>query len=349
MGDRLDTPIHRVETGETIKQNLRDLADSQMHEAIRGFVLCHALFTFTESRLREAMSADGVLDVDACAAQRGFAPDQLYGLLGYLASQQLFVEQPNRCFRLTEQGRATMTQGAIGFLRVYRGGYGHLMANAEDLLDGTMVYGRDAHRDGKYVGLGASEATRAVLNEVPIKVIEGMGGRTVADLGCGAGTFLIDFVRRSPHHRGIGVDHNPAAMQEAADLVAAAGLSDRIQLVLGDAFNLASVRRACSAADAFYSNGMEHELLRDGDQAVLDHIDTMAELFPGKCYLIGEPLLERNRDDGAFYWFHVLSKQGIPRNVEGWVGLLRKLKRARLEAIHLPDHGKFAGYFDIRF
>ncbi len=46
------------------------------------------------------------------------------------------------------------------------------------------------------------------------------------------------------------------------------------------------------------------------------------------------------RDDGAFYWLHVLSKQGIPMNVPGWTTLLQKLTRATLEAV---------SYFSLRF
>jgi len=66
----------------------------------------------------------------------------------------------------------------------------------------------------------------------------------------------------------------------------------------------------------------------------------MAELFPGKRFMLGEPMVNRTRDDGAFYWLHVLSKQGIPMNVPGWTTLPQKLTRATLEAV---------SYFSLRF
>jgi hypothetical protein len=94
---------------------------------------------------------------------------------------------------------------------------------------------------------------------------------------------------------------------------------------------------------------MEHEGLRDGEGAVLAHIDNMAERFPGKRYLLGEPMLHMSAADGIFYWIHVLSLQGIPRNVPGWCELLGKLKRAKLAEVFVADHRQWCGYFDIEF
>jgi hypothetical protein len=92
---------------------------------------------------------------------------------------------------------------------------------------------------------------------------------------------------------------------------------------------------------------MEHELRRDGDEAVLRHIDGMAEAFGGKSYLLGEPMLNMTGTDGMFYWIHILSHQGMPQNVAGWSALLGKLHRARLREVFVPDHRYFAAYFDI--
>jgi hypothetical protein len=94
---------------------------------------------------------------------------------------------------------------------------------------------------------------------------------------------------------------------------------------------------------------MEHEGLRDGEQAVLSHIDAMAARFPGKRYLLGEPMLHMSVADGMFYWIHVLSMQGIPRNVPGWCDLLGKLERAKLREVFVPDHRQWCAYFDIEF
>jgi hypothetical protein len=73
------------------------------------------------------------------------------------------------------------------------------------------------------------------------------------------------------------------------------------------------------------------------------------EIFPGKQYLMGEPMLHMTQADGNFYWIHSLSMQGFPRNIPGWYETLKKLKRAVLEEYYIADHGRFGGYFRMRF
>jgi len=55
----------------------------------------------------------------------------------------------------------------------------------------------------------------------------------IADLGCGDGRILIAAAKRGV--RGIGVELDPARASEAKRLVAAAGLSHMIQVIIGDA------------------------------------------------------------------------------------------------------------------
>jgi SAM-dependent methyltransferase len=352
MEPSTSAPISVVATGDAVSREMRDIGASGIHEAIAGFALCNALFAFVESRLYGELSAapgGRTLDVPQAVARHGYDHRQAVGLLRYLVTQDLFKEEPHERFRLTPLGEATLADGALGFLHLYRGGYGTLMMEGLRLLDGRAVYGRDLTRDGHYVALGASEATRAVYNAVPLSVLERSGVRTIVDLGCGAASFLIEFVRRSPDHRGIGVDVDARALKAAREQVRSAGLDDRIRLVQGDAFDLASIAEECRDGERFYSFAMEHELLRDGQDAVLRHIDRMAELFPGKGYLLGEPMLQMSREDGAFYWFHVLSSQGIPRNIAGWSTLLRGLSRARLDQVFIPDYERYCAFFDLRF
>ena len=45
-------------------------------------------------------------------------------------------------------------------------------------------------------------------------------------------------------------------------------------------------------------------------------VNSVAKMFPGKHYVLGEPMLNDTREDSVLYWIHVLSLQGMPRNVE---------------------------------
>jgi SAM-dependent methyltransferase len=187
------------------------------------------------------------------------------------------------------------------------------------------------------------------MDMVPLAVLAKKGARKVADLGCGAGQFLIEWVKGGSERSGVGVDIAPEAIEEARQAAREHGVGDRLAFNVGDAFDNEAIYKTCHDVDVFFSFAMEHEGLRDGEVAVLGHIDAMAQRFPGKRYLLGEPMLHMSVADGMFYWLHVLSLQGIPRNVPGWCDLLGKLQRARLHEVFIADHRQWCGYFDIEF
>jgi SAM-dependent methyltransferase len=337
-----------IPTSDDVSQAMRDLYASGMLEAISGFTLANAMFAFIESKLFDDMN-DGVVRLPESIERYGYVAEHALGLMRYLVTQGYFSEANDQIFHSTPRGHAAFRLGSRGFLQLYRGGYGHLMANANKLIDGSWRYGTDTTRDGRYVALGSSNATSMIYDSVPLQVIERRKAKTVADLGCGACKFLIRWVSADPSHRGIGVDLDPHAIAESREKIAAAGVADRVKLVIGDGYDLSLLAKECTDAELFCSFGMEHELLRDGEEAVLSHIDRMAALFPGRRYLMGEPMLHQNRDDGAFYWLHTLSRQGIPRNVATWSALLARLKKAQLAEVFVPEHRLFSAYFDISF
>jgi len=57
----------------------------------------------------------------------------------------------------------------------------------------------------------------------------------VFDLGCGDGALVIAAARRGA--RAVGIDIDPQRIEEATANVEAAGLSDRVTLILGDIFD----------------------------------------------------------------------------------------------------------------
>lgn len=62
-------------------------------------------------------------------------------------------------------------------------------------------------------------------------------GDTVYDLGCGDGRILVAAARK-PGVRAVGVDINPARVEESRAAVRAAGLQDRVDVRQADIFDL---------------------------------------------------------------------------------------------------------------
>ena len=341
-------PVEAIALDDESRSRMRDLMAADALGLVLGFALGEAVFAFSCSPLLEDVERDGFIQAADAARAHDLDHRHTAGLLRFLATQDLFSEEKNETFWLTQRGRAMFSPAALGWLRLYIGGYRPLMQSSLELMTRKQVHGDDVRRDAYFVATGSSMVTSAVCDEVPYRVLERYHVRTVADLGCGAGRFLIEWASRHPENRGIGVDISPEAIEASREKAREAGVSDRVRFVTGDGLDLTAVARECSEADLFYSFAMEHEFLRAGEQAVLDHIDHMASLFPGKRYLMGEPMLHMMQHDGPLYWIHVLSHQGIPRNVPGWCDLLVRLEKAVLEQVYLPEHRKMAGYFDIR-
>jgi hypothetical protein len=342
----MSAPVKTIKTSEVVSRNIRDYYASKVHEAINGYALTNAIFAFTTSPLWDDLKRDGSIDAKESAARHNLVEDQVVGLLRYLTSQDVFKERER--FYQTPFGDAVLSGPAVGRVHMYRGGYGNLYSNASGLMNGSMKYGTEpATRDGGYVASGTNSSTSAFYDEVPLGVLANLGVRTLVDFGCGAGAFLTSYVQLHPENRGIGVDLDANAIKEAKAVPRPTEVGSRIRFVLGDAFKPKALPAECEEAEVFYAFGMVHEILRGGDGAFLEFVESLAERFPGRRFLLGEPLVNRTPADGAFYWLHVLSKQGIPLNLVGWTALIGRLKNAHLEAVYRPDHEMVAAYFSI--
>ncbi|MDB4955269.1 MAG: LmbW [Myxococcales bacterium] len=339
--------VHAVETGPQADQLLRDVMASGMSVAVQGFALGAAMFTFSESKLIGDLAARGSLQAKDAADRNGYDYFQTLGLLRFFVTQGLFAEETGETFRLTPKGTAAMSPTSLAAISFYIGGYGHLMTQSRSLLEKKITYGKEVTRDSYHVAAGSKLNTASFMDMVPLAVLARKGARKVADLGCGAGQFLIEWVKGGADRSGVGVDLAPEAIEAARKSAQAQGVGDRLKFHVGDAFDNLALTKTLSEVDVIFSFAMEHEGLRDGEIAVLSHIDSLAEHFPGKRYLLGEPMLHMSAADGMFYWIHVLSLQGIPRDVSGWCSLLGKLKKAKLNEVFIPDHRQWCAYFDI--
>ena len=76
----------------------------------------------------------------------------------------------------------------------------------------------------------------AVLPSLPALKDRLASGATVLDLGCGAGHAVVEFARRFPGVRCIGIDVEPTSVRMAAELVREQGLDNRVAVhqVTGD-------------------------------------------------------------------------------------------------------------------
>lgn len=107
--------------------------------------------------------------------------------------------------------------------------------------------------------------------------------RWVADLGGGDGTLLAAVLRAHPHLRGTVVD-TPAGLAQAADVLAAAGVADRAEAVVGDF--LAAVP---PGPDAYLLKSVVHDW--DDERATTILRNVVAAMDPDGTVLVVEPVV----------------------------------------------------------
>jgi hypothetical protein len=336
----------RVRSDEHTVSELAQTMAGRIHDLMNGYALVNALWAFLDGGLDQEISESAPIDPAAAAAKRKLDPHQLGGLLKFLALHDVLREREGK-YWLAPTGRALLSPGSLAILHLYRGGYGESMFESGALMSRKKVYGKDLVRHGKYVASGSAHFFQSFHRCAAYAALDRIGARSILDMGCGDATMLIDYCTRNPQAKGTGVDVDERAVEAAREAIAAKGLGDRVRVVLGDAFDPKVLAKVADQVDAVFSFAIQHEMFREGEQKVIDHINEIARLFAGKYYVLGEPLLNYLRDDSIFYWVHILSLQGLPRNVDGWVPLLERCK-CKLEAVFMPDHERYGAYFLLK-
>lgn len=73
-----------------------------------------------------------------------------------------------------------------------------------------------------------------LMEEVIDRVLPSSGAHAVLELGCGAAGYLRHACERNPEATAVGLDFDADVLADAREHVAAAGMSDRVELIEGD-------------------------------------------------------------------------------------------------------------------
>jgi SAM-dependent methyltransferase len=109
-----------------------------------------------------------------------------------------------------------------------------------------------------------------------------LSGAEIVDLGCGWAELLLELLENEPTARGVGVDHDPAAIARARGNAKTRSVHDRVRLECGDA------TRWSDRVDAAIVIGASHAW--GSTRATLNAIRPL--LRPGGRFLLGEGFWE---------------------------------------------------------
>lgn len=180
----------------------------------------------------------------------GAEPDALYRVLRLLASLGVFAEDPPGSFGLTPLGE-TLRSDAPGSVRnfaITETAAGHWLpwGRLSDAVRSGQPMAREAlgmelfewyaqnPEEAGYFSAAMGNLSALAASEL-VRVYDFSAVRTVADIGGAHGVLLTGVLRTAPAARGILFDL-PHVIETAASAIAAAGLSNRCELVSGDFF-----------------------------------------------------------------------------------------------------------------
>jgi demethylspheroidene O-methyltransferase len=329
----------RVQAAVARTPLLRRLAgreEAALMDLVAGFVHSQVLLALVETgvleRLRDEPAGAGALHPDAARME---ALLRAAGALG-------LVEREGQGWRTSLRGAALLgAPGAVAMIRHHRALYADL-ADPVALLDGR----RDTElaRVWSYVGGEASleaaarysalmAATQAPVAAETLAVARLGRARHLIDAGGGTGTFAIAAARRHPGLRVTILDL-PAVEAPARAAIEAAGLSERVGFVPGDA------RRAIPpGADAV---SLVRVLYDHSDETVLAILRAAhAALAAGGRLMVSEPMSGGNRPrratDGYFALYCMAMGTGRLRSAAEVANLL---KQAGFETVQRPRNGR---------
>ena len=205
--------------------------------------LCTPWCVHVAATLRVATHiAAGCEEIHALAAMCGADEDSLARVLRHLVEKGLFLEPAPGRFALNELARGLLDEGML--LGLDLDGFGGRMAYAWGTLLPAVRSGKPAYHEhfGRpyWEDLESHPAISVQFDSMMSFAGHGVPDwrvlpraeewaqvRTVVDVGGGTGALLSEILKAQPHVRGILVDL-PRTVARAAELFAAAGVTDRV-------------------------------------------------------------------------------------------------------------------------
>jgi SAM-dependent methyltransferase len=299
-----------------------------LNRMIVGAWITQAIYVAAETGIADRL-ADGPRTADELARETKTHAASLYRVLRALASVDIFREDAEGRFALTEMGKLLGSEapGSKRSLAIMAGAefyrsWGGLLSSVETGGDAFgKVFGEPFFRymganpdrwriyDSAMTGIHDSE-TIPVLEAYDFKPF-----RTIVDVGGGNGLALAAILRRHPEARGVLFDL-PEVADRAREVVARAGVSDRCRIDSGDFFDAVP-----ASGDAYLLRHVLHDW--DDREAISILGKCRDAMRPGGRVLVVETVIPPGNDPCFGKWLDLmmLVVGGRERTEEQYAGI----------------------------
>lgn len=282
-----------------------------------GFLIAEIFMALKKTGFTAYADAHREFFVMCAAEELRLRSDLLEALCEFLAEKGVMRKTGPGTFRA--ESRFFADQGPVPFLLAYK----TVCNSLAGLLDGSTTYGKDVARDARYLGTG-TKLIFPILGEI----FKTRGIRTVLDLGCGNGAFLLTLAATLPGFRGTGIDIDAPTVKEASAALRVSPYNDSIRIREGDVRHPELFPPDVGEPEALVGMGIFHEFRKDGSLIpLLNRYKTRfpkARLFlvefdtPGWDELRRKPEGPKRRSAAVYRFLHHVSEQGMPQSKDEW-------------------------------
>jgi len=226
----------------------QSIGRTRMFELVTSFWVTRAVYVAAELEIADYLAA-GPRSVAELAEATGTHEQSLYRLLRLLASVGVFTETDPRTFQSTSLGSA-LRSDIPGSLRPYVllqlgihydvwGELSHAIRTGDAVFEkalGAPLWQYYAEHPAENAILGAAMSSMSEIMTADVLAAYDFGPyHTIVDVGGGEGALLTAIMAGHPSAHGILFDQ-PHVVANAHQRIAAAGLTDRCEVVGGDFF-----------------------------------------------------------------------------------------------------------------
>lgn len=244
-------------------------------QPIRGFALASSLYHFFETGVYDYIS-ENQCDSLEIANSLDIDRYKLEGFLKFLSNEG-YIEIKNKIIALTKKGELIAPYRPWYTMMI--GGYGKTFLQ----MGGALKKLKDScERDVVRVGVGSCGISEFDAFPLTKKLIGFMrdAPKTICDLGCGNGMYLVNFCKKFNWIRSIGIEPNQESCDEAMAYIEKAGYSDKVSIVCEDAISFLQGDNSKSI-DLYILGFVLHEVLgQSGEKGVVQMLNLIKQSNP---------------------------------------------------------------------
>jgi len=292
-------------------------------DTLRGFYATRAIIALLDVGLFDELEERKTVHLAEFAARENLDFKVLQTLCDYLYELRI-LKCEGESYALDSDGEL-ISESMKGVYYITQA-YEDAVHNLELLLRKEKTYGLDIQRRAELVAKGSNWTGQLLAFPMVYEEIRRNDFHCILDLGCGDGAFLIGLCQRNPDVYGYGLDIAPEAIALGKRHLEDEDLQDRVQLFVGDIFDIGAIAGQLPAVDAATAVYVLHEF----QDRIIEVLGRFRAAFPQVpliiCEVIRHTPEELRRKPGGvveIQFFHELSNQRL-FTLEEWRSMFRQ-------------------------